>query len=273
MRAFLGVTWIYAGWDKASDAGFLIEGAPTYIGSALSAYSTNSPISFLLKPILEYSEAVGIFIMVCEFAVGLATLLWIAPQLAALGGFVISIGLWLSSTFYITPYFLASNSAYAILWLTYFLLIRSTRRNVAIRLDRRGFLRISLVAIGAVAASLAGKFLTSESKTAAQSALLATPKKIIKVNNFAVGQTYNFSTANGTPAVLFRTEVGVFAYSAVCTHEGCTVIYSQTSDNLQCPCHGALFDPKSQGKAISGPTNTPLERIRVAIQGAWVVQT
>ena len=273
MRAFLGLTWIYAGWDKATDSGFLTRGSATFIGTQLSAYSTNSPVSALIKPLLEHSVQVGIFVMATEFAIGIATLLWIAPTLSAFGGFAMSTGLWLASSFYVKPYFLASDSAYAILWLTYFLLILGSRRKVEVAIDRRGFIRIALVGTGALAGVFAGKFFASDSKTGAQNAPLATPKKIIKESALAIGDTFSFSAANGTPAVLFRTKTGVFAYSAICTHEGCTVTYSKASDHLQCACHGAVFDPKADGKAISGPTNTPLQKISVAIQGAWVVQS
>ena len=279
LRLFLGITWIYAGWDKATDAGFLTRGSATFIGTQLSAYSTNSPIGSLITPLLEHSVQVGIFVMVTEFAIGIATLLWIAPTLAAFGGFAMSVGLWLASSFYVNPYFLASDSAYAVLWLVYSLFILGKRRKIDVAIDRRGFLRIALVGAGAVGASLAGKVLAADSKSAISSATSQTPsgattqKKIIKVSSLAVGGTHNFASSNGTPAVLFRTNTGVFAYSAICTHEGCTVGYSNASKQLQCPCHGAIFDPSAGGKAISGPTNTPLAKIKVAISGAWVVES
>ena len=110
MRLWLGATWIYAGWDKASDPGFLTAGSPTFIGSQLAAYAQNSPIDFLLNKMVEHATQVGIFVMLSEFAVGFATLLWIAPTWAAFGGFLTSLTLWLSSTWNIQPYFLASTA-------------------------------------------------------------------------------------------------------------------------------------------------------------------
>jgi thiosulfate dehydrogenase [quinone] large subunit len=273
LRIFLGLTWIYAGWDKASDPGFLTQGSATFIGTQLSAYSTNSPVGSLIQPLVEHSLQVGIFVMASEFAIGIATLLWIAPTLAAFGGFAMSTGLWLASSFYVQPYFFASDLAYAIMWLSYFLALLGKRRKIDLSLDRRGFIRVVLVGAGAVAGIFVGKFFSSDSKALDQSAPLASPKKIIKESDLAIGETFNFSAANGAPAVLFRTKTGVFAYSAICTHEGCTVTYSKASENLQCACHGAVFDPKADGKAISGPTNTPLGKITVGIEGAWVVQS
>lgn len=272
LRLWLGVTWIYAGWDKASDPGFLTSGSPTFIGTQLSAYSTSSPIDFAINRMLEHSTQIGIFVMLMEFAIGAATLLWIAPTWAAMGGFAISLTLWLASSWHIKPYFLASDSAYTILWLTYFLFLYGSRRNSKVAIDRRGFLRVSTVAVIAVAGAAVGKLfpktLTETSSASGKSA----SKKIIEDASFKVGQTHNFVSKAGTPAVLFRTKAGIFAYSAVCTHEGCTVQFNSASKKLQCGCHGAVFDPLNGAKVLTGPTNQPLAKLEVATDGAWIVE-
>jgi len=63
----------------------------------------------------------------------------------------------------------------------------------------------------------------------------------------------------------------VFAYSAICTHQGCTVSYSASSKTLKCPCHQAEFDPNKSGQVVSGPAETPLGKVKVAVKGAWVI--
>jgi len=268
MRLWLGGTWIYAGWDKASDPGFLTDGSPTFIGSQLAAYAQNSPIDFLLNRMIEHATQVGIFVMLSEFAVGFATLLWIAPTWAALGGFLTSLTLWLSSTWNIQPYFLASNSVYTVFWLTYFLFLYGSRRKSNISVDRRGFIRISSIAALTVAAVGLGRLFPKS----AAAAVSATPQNIIEDSSLSIGETFNFTSKSGSPAVLFKSKTGVYAYSAVCTHEGCTVQYNSSSKNLQCGCHGAVFDPESDGNALSGPTNKPLPKIKVAVEGAWIVE-
>jgi len=75
----------------------------------------------------------------------------------------------------------------------------------------------------------------------------------------------------GEPVMLFRTKNGVFAYSEVCTHQGCTVQYSAPDKTLMCPCHGATYDPFNGAKVLGGPATTPLASIKVAISGDWVV--
>jgi len=268
MRLWLGGTWIYAGWDKASDPGFLTDGSPTFIGSQLAAYAQNSPIDFLLNRMIEHATQVGIFVMLSEFAVGFATLLWIAPTWAALGGFLTSLTLWLSSTWNIQPYFLASNSVYTVFWLTYFLFLYGSRRKSNISVDRRGFIRISSIAGLTVAAVGLGRLFPKS----AAATVSATPQNIIEDSSLSIGETFNFTSKSGSPAVLFKSKTGVYAYSAVCTHEGCTVQYNSASKNLQCGCHGAVFDPESDGNALSGPTNKPLPKIKVAVEGAWIVE-
>ena len=267
MRLWLGATWIYAGWDKASDPGFLTSGSPTFIGSQLAAYAQNSPIDFLLNKILDHATQVGILVMVAEFAIGFATLLWIAPTWAAFGGFVMSISLWLSSSWNVQPYFMASDSAYAILWLAYFLFLYGSRRKSNISIDRRGFIRVSSIAALAVASAALGRLLPKKS-----AAVSAGPAKIIEDSALAVGKIHNFTSKSGSPAVLFKSRTGVYAYSAVCTHEGCTVQYNSATKNLQCGCHGAVFDPGKDGTVVTGPTNKPLPKIKVAVEGAWIVE-
>jgi Rieske Fe-S protein len=273
LRAWLGFTWIYAGWDKASDPGFLTSGSPTFIGTQLSAYATSSPVGFAINKMLEHSTQIGIFVTLAEFAIGAATLLWIAPTWAALGGFAMSLSLWLASSWHVRPYFLASDSAYTILWLSYFLFLYGSRRKSDVALDRRGFLRVSTVAAIAIAGAGVGKLFPRTRSATASAGAEAGSKKIIEDAAIKVGATHNFISKAGSPAVLFRTKTGVFAYSAVCTHQGCTVAFNSASKNLQCACHGAVFDPFDGAKVVTGPTNQPLAKITVATEGAWIVES
>ena len=273
MRLWLGVTWVYAGWDKASDSGFLQAGSSTYIGTQLSGFSTQSPLGFAFNKLIEHATLVGGFVIISEFAIGLATLLWVAPRLAALGGFLMSLGLWLAGSFHVSPYFLASDTAYAVLWLSYLLLlIGSGKRKVfKMSLERRSVLRVGFTGLLAVAFAGAGKLFA---KAAPATSTVAAGKgtKIVKLASLKVGGNHNFVASNGAPSILFRTKKGVFAYSAICTHQGCTVAYSTSSKTLKCPCHGAEFDPNNSAKVLNGPAVNPLGKVKVAVSGAWVIE-
>jgi Rieske Fe-S protein len=128
---------------------------------------------------------------------------------------------------------------------------------------RRNFLRV--FAFSALATISGGKFSHADAAVKA--------KQIVKLTKLPVGGTFNFThSAQGMPAVLFRTKTGVFAYSAICTHQGCTVAYNVATKRLKCPCHGAEFDPLKNGTPLGGLAQTPLAKIKVAVSGSWIVE-
>ncbi len=69
--------------------------------------------------------------------------------------------------------------------------------------------------------------------------------------------------ATGSEAIVIRPSADRFvAYSAVCTHQGCRVDWSQSQQVLRCPCHGAVFDAKD-GSVLQGPAPSPLPPISI----------
>ncbi|MEI9907097.1 MAG: hypothetical protein WDO06_03535 [Actinomycetota bacterium] len=118
-----------------------------------------------------------------------------------------SIGLWLAVTWHVHPYFLGSDTAYAILWLSYFLALVGKRKKVDISLDRRGAMRLAFVGVAAVAASGVGKLLQKKLPPTSS----ASGRKIVASSELLVGQTHEFTATAGEPAILFRTANGVFA--------------------------------------------------------------
>ncbi|MBC7292292.1 MAG: Rieske (2Fe-2S) protein [Actinotalea sp.] len=61
----------------------------------------------------------------------------------------------------------------------------------------------------------------------------------------------------------------VVAYSAVCTHQGCTV--APDGAELVCPCHGSVFD-LATGEALAGPATEPLVPFPVRVEGGDVLE-
>ncbi|CUS99642.1 ubiquinol-cytochrome c reductase iron-sulfur subunit [Candidatus Kryptobacter tengchongensis] len=65
-------------------------------------------------------------------------------------------------------------------------------------------------------------------------------------------------TINSIPIIVFRTGETTFkALSMICTHQGCTVSWVNSSQQFQCPCHGSKFD--KDGKVIQGPATQNLK--------------
>jgi thiosulfate dehydrogenase [quinone] large subunit len=73
--------------------------------------------------------------------------------------------------------------------------------------------------------------------------------------------------ATRRPAVIMRLTPAkkLTAYSAVCTHAGCTVSYHPARALLLCPCHGSAFDPSQGAAVVAGPAPAPLPAIKVAV--------
>lgn len=93
---------------------------------------------------------------------------------------------------------------------------------------------------------------------------------IAQESDVAPGSAVKFKDG-GKDAVLVHLDGGEFvAYSAVCTHAGCTVAYRDSQ--LACPCHGSIFDPANGAEVVSGPAQTPLPEIPIEVQDGRIVR-
>jgi thiosulfate dehydrogenase [quinone] large subunit len=83
-----------------------------------------------------------------------------------------------------------------------------------------------------------------------------------------VGGAASFTDpAQQMPAYVLQPKPGTFvAFSAICTHEGCTVNFDKSAEEFVCPCHGSIFNA-STGAVIQGPAPTRLPSIPVAESG------
>jgi Rieske Fe-S protein len=72
------------------------------------------------------------------------------------------------------------------------------------------------------------------------------------------------------PGILIRTPGGELrAFSAVCTHLGCTVQYRSDLIQIWCACHNGHYD--LNGKNVSGPPPRPLPSYAVNVRGDQIV--
>jgi cytochrome b6-f complex iron-sulfur subunit len=60
---------------------------------------------------------------------------------------------------------------------------------------------------------------------------------------------------------IIRTEAGLYALFAKCTHLGCTPRWLAAENKFKCPCHGSGF--YKTGVNFEGPAPRPLERLRI----------
>ncbi|HZN73935.1 MAG TPA: Rieske (2Fe-2S) protein [Micromonosporaceae bacterium] len=72
--------------------------------------------------------------------------------------------------------------------------------------------------------------------------------------------------------VVTQPEAGTIkAFSATCTHQGCTVA-SVSNGTINCPCHGSKFKV-ADGSVANGPAAAPLSPVRVTVEGGSIKLT
>jgi Rieske Fe-S protein len=77
---------------------------------------------------------------------------------------------------------------------------------------------------------------------------------------------FHYPTPND-PCLMVRTAEDTYvAYSQVCTHLSCAVIFSARSGRLECPCHEGFFSVKD-GSVLAGPPPRPLPRVVLERRG------
>ena len=74
---------------------------------------------------------------------------------------------------------------------------------------------------------------------------------------------------DGENVVVTQPESGQFvAFSAVCTHSGCTVA-TVLDGTINCPCHGSKFSVKD-GSVEGGPAPKPLSKVEITVDGTSI---
>ncbi|QTE31660.1 Rieske (2Fe-2S) protein [Pengzhenrongella sicca] len=155
-------------------------------------------------------------------------------------------------------------------------------------LSRRGLLRgvgaatLGAVAVGTLAACStdgdAGSTGTSAGSGAADptdsgsadAGAGAATGALAKVADIPVGGAISATDSAGEPIILSQpTEGTIVGMSAICTHQGCTVL--PAGEELDCPCHGSVFKA-ADGSTVSGPASEPLPAFAVRVENGEVLE-
>lgn len=108
-----------------------------------------------------------------------------------------------------------------------------------------------------------------ETPTASEGTTAATGAALVAVADVPVGDGVILEEAK---VVVTQPTAGTFkAFTAVCTHQGCTVA-SIKNGVIGCPCHGSAFNA-ADGSVKNGPATRPLKEIPVAVEGDQVVRS
>ncbi|MFD3678014.1 TQO small subunit DoxD [Streptomyces sp. NPDC058613] len=116
LRIFLGVTFVYAGLDKLTDSAFLAATGDGSIGDQMRAVRDSSAIPAMVDMALEAPVAFGTVIALGELLVGLGVLVGLLTRIAALGGALIALSLWLTVSWAVSPYYYGNDLVYLMAW-------------------------------------------------------------------------------------------------------------------------------------------------------------
>ena len=117
LRAFLGFTFTFAGLQKLANPGFFDASNPTSIQSQLASAARISPIHALVAHLQGSAVPLGVAISLGELAVGAATLVGLWSRVAAVGGMLLSLCLFLTVSYHSSPYYTGSDIVFIFAWI------------------------------------------------------------------------------------------------------------------------------------------------------------
>ena len=147
----------------------------------------------------------------------------------------------------------------------------------SVSVTRRSLLTgAGIVALGGIAGFAFGRNSSSNGTTAAANGYGYSPpkaktgasfgRKLIELAQIPVGGGV---ILGGARVVVSRDASGnLHAFSATCTHQGCTVA-SVRNGVIECPCHGSRYNANT-GQVVRGPAVAPLPPVNVTVVGGEV---
>lgn len=121
--------------------------------------------------------------------------------------------------------------------------------------------------VGAAALTLAA--CAAPSEPAAEPSATGEGHEVLSASDLPVGKQASVKINKADVILYRRDESTVLAYSAICTHAGCTVVAGD-ENRFHCPCHDSYFN-LADGSVAGGPAPRPLARFAAAIEGDKVL--
>jgi len=141
------------------------------------------------------------------------------------------------------------------------------------KLSRRNFLKLSGVAASAgVAVTGLGFTQTAEAADVGRATLPYPAKAIARATTLKSNTPLSFHYPDASsPCVVIKMgeptpggvgpDSDIVAYSVLCTHMGCQVMYDSGTRSFRCPCHFSSFDAEKTGQMITGQATENLPQI------------
>lgn len=142
------------------------------------------------------------------------------------------------------------------------------------QISRRAFIQFGGAGVGAALAPSVALASSSQANPGATN--LPYPKQaLVKADTLAINTALPFNYPDASsPCALIRMghpvpggigpQQDIVAYSTLCTHMGCPVLYDAQHRVFRCPCHFSQFDSEKSGQMVIGQATENLPRIRLA---------
>jgi thiosulfate dehydrogenase [quinone] large subunit len=308
LRAFLAVTFLYAGLSKLFDRNYLDPSSPLSVRSQMLHAAVGSPIGGLVTFSAKHATLFGLLIAFGEVAAGGGVLLGLFTRVAAAIGMLLALSFFLTAGWHTSPYYLGADIVFVFAWTP--LLIAGDGGLLSVRtpLNRvvRKRMRLSAAPDRSESADLTARV---NRRTTLSSGVIAGAIGVLVVGGgtgLALGRRRSSAgtvstapttgTATGTPgpapgqviakvsdvpvgsAKNFTTangNPGWLLHPAQATFKAFSAVCTHqgcpvqwTGNGFQCPCHGASFD--SSGNVTGGPAPAPLPPIAVTVADGQV---
>ena len=303
LRAFLGVTFLYAGFSKLNDPHYLDAASGVGVRAQMLHAAVGSPISGLVTLSAHHATVTGLLIAFGEIAAGLGALLGLLTRLAAAVGVLLAASFFLTVSWKTTPYYFGSDIVFVFAWTPLLIagdggllsvgavLRRGVREQLGLpataspresmaqsrEVDRRTMLRSGTVAAGVAAVTVLAGGLLARVRHAARTG--RTPA-------FSPGGSPTSGSSSSSGQVIAKAaDVAVGDAKSFTASDGnpawllhpTTATFTAFSaicthrgcpvqwagGQFQCPCHGATYD--ANGQVTGGPAPSALARITVRV--------
>ena len=117
------------------------------------------------------------------------------------------------------------------------------------------------------------------------SSILAYPERLSGSNEYLIRLSKLEPERISEPTKLEWVDQGLVAYSAICTHLGCTIDWEDSDEEPQtvpeaeregasalCPCHLSSFDVYEGATVLGGPASRPVPQIGVTVTEEGAVE-
>jgi Rieske Fe-S protein len=146
--------------------------------------------------------------------------------------------------------------------------------------DRRQFLvrciQIIHGAIGATLAFVAGRAVVAPALARRQSMWLHAGSLESLNEQTPTAITLRIARPDGASEMVDRRVVylvksanDVQAFDSTCTHLGCRTRYNPDTNQIECPCHGGVYN--TMGQVVAGPPPKPLAALPTRVDGGRVL--